>query len=100
VIGGGGTGAEKLLASMPRAAWSSRKHGMSSSSSFWSRPVVGILDRASGRWWFAPFFYFTSKSNSAKRRRQRSRRPVAVVNRYIQLRHSWSVRTVNLKPST
>jgi len=51
VIGGGGTGAEKLSASMPRAAWASRKHGMSSSSSLWSRPVVAILDRASGRWW-------------------------------------------------
>jgi len=81
VIGGGGTGAENLVVSMPRAAWASIKHGVSSSSSFWSRPVVGILDRASGRWWFAPFLYFTSKSSSAKRRRQRIRRPVSVVNR-------------------
>jgi len=81
VIGEGGTGSEKLLSSMPRAAWASRKHGMSSSSSLWSRPDVGILDRASGTWWFAPFVYFTLKSNSAKRRRQRRRLPAAVVNR-------------------
>jgi len=75
--GGGGTGAEKLFASVPFAAYACKKQGMSSFSSFWSSPVVGTRERAFVSWWFSPYLYLTSKSNSAKRSRHRSRRRVA-----------------------